>query len=603
MKNYFLIFTALFGLALTGCGGDGSSDSSAVQTTFEDKVVIHSLSDPEGLHPTNVSDASATEIKRYIHCKLLTISPESLELTPWLATSLPELEVTDLGGGKQGMNITYELRPEARWDNGTPVTPADVEFSIKAILNPKVDAAAIRPYFDFVVDFKVDPENPRRFTIICNKTYMLWDHVTGNDMWVLPKYVYDAAGTMDDIALSDIADENKAAALEDKLLAFADNYNNIKFHREADFISGAGPYRFKEWVTNQRIVLERKDNWWGDQFADELYIFNDGPQTVVFQTINDMSTALTSLKAGDLDILKSVRAKDWVDDLPNSDKFNANFVKSDPPFPFYSYIGMNIRVPKFADKRTRQAIAHLVDADRINETLLYGLADRVVGPIPKTDKGAYNSDLKLYEFNVERAKELLAEAGWKDSNGNGIVDKEIDGQLQDFKIEFAYNQGNDTRKKVGIALKEAARQAGIDVSVVSMEWSVFLERVKNHEIEMWYGAWVFDTRPSDPKQIWHTSSYEGGSNYTGFGTAETDALIESIRMEMDPEKRNKLYRQWQEILHDEVPYVFLYGGKRRNAIHKRFTNLNETARDPGYSGGGLQLAPGYSFANDAAAAE
>lgn len=602
MKKTFFSFLMLAAFFVVGCGGESGGDATASggdsalsQTEYEDKLTVHSLSDPEGLHPSNVSDASATEMKRYLMQKLLYIDFETLELQPWLATKLPELEITKNPDGTEGMIITYELRPEAKWDDGSPITVEDVEFSFKSIINPKTDAASLRPYLDFISEFKTYPDNPQKFTFICSKTNMIWDHVTGNDVWISQKKILDPQGLSDKYSIKDFATNGAKIAESPENLKFAENYNDIKYHREKGFVNGSGPYEFDSWVTNQRITFKRKANWWGDALTGKAgMMFDKGPETIVFETINDMTTALTALKAGKLDAMSSIRAKDWVDDLPKSDKFNTNFNKSTPPFPVYSYIGMDNRSPKFT-KKTRQALSHLVDADKINETLLYGLSFRIVGPIPKSSVDDYNNDIELYDFNPAKAKKLLEEDGWKDTDGNGLLDKVIDGSKQDFKIEFAFNQGNDTRKKVGLAMKEAMRQVGIEMSVVSMEWSVFLERLKAHDIEMWYGAWVFDTRPSDPKQIWHTESYNsGGSNYTGFGDAASDQLIADIRQEMDPAKRSVLYKKWQELLHDEAPYIFLYGGTRRNAIHKRFTNLNEGARDPGYWGGGFGLAPGFS---------
>ncbi len=604
MKRTCLSFLMLFAACLfIGCGGESSADggsaggdsgsSGPAKTEFEDKVIIHNLSDPEGLHPSNVSDASATETKRFIMQKLLFIDFESLELQPWLASKLPELEITDLGGGKKGMNITYELRKEAKWDDGTPVSPADVEFSFKSIINPKTDAATLRPYLDYIIDFKTYPDNPQKFTFVCDDTYMLWDHVTGNDVWIIQKKIYDPNGLSDKFSIPDFRKKGSKVAEDSDNLKFAENYNSIKYHREKGFVAGSGPYTFDSWTTGQRIILKRKADWWGSAVKDGGMMFQDGPKEIMYETINDMTTALTALKAGKLDIMTSLRPKQWVDDVEKSKKFKANFNKSAPPFPYYSYIGMDNRQPKFSGKKTRQALAHLVDADGINKTLLYNQHYRIVGPISKSDK-AYHNGLKPYAFDVEKAKKLLEEDGWSDTDGNGIIDKVIDGVKQDFKVEFSFNQGNDTRKKVGLAMKETFRQAGIDMTVASVEWSVFLERLKKHDIEMWYGAWVFDTRPSDPKQIWHTESYNGGSNYTGFGDAKSDKLIADIRKEMDNDKRDELYKQWQELLYDECPYIFLYGANRRNAIHKRFTEVNEGARDPGYWAGGMTLAKGFS---------
>lgn len=577
-------------LLFTSCAGDsgGNSDGKSSKTEYPDRVVVHNLSDPEGLHPTNVSDASATEMRKYLMQKLLSIDNTTLKLEPWMAAKLPTVEEKD-----GGMVITYELREGMTWDDGKPITPRDVEFSFMTIKNPKVDAPWLRPYYGFIKDFVYDKDNPLKFQLICDEKYMLWDHVTGNDGFVFPEHIYDPNGYMKDFSLKDLVDETGPAATSEKNIKFAQDYNDVKYHRT--IINGSGPYKFVEWQTNQRVIFEKKENWWGDKFKDtgNMY-FTTGPKTVIYETVNDLTTAITALKAEDLDVMASIRPNDWVK-LPDSDKFNENYVRSDPPFLIYSYIGMHIKNPLLRSKKTRQAMAHLVDADVLNETVLYGLQYRIVGPISKAYGDDYNNDLTLYPFDTEKAKQLLAADGWEDTDGDGILEKMIDGRRRPFKITFFYNQGNDIRKSVGLSFKESARLAGIDITVSSLEWSVFLERLKLHQIDLWYGAWVFDPRPSDPKQIWHTDSYtSGGSNYTGFGNAETNALIESIRRELDPAKRKALYMKWQEILHEEVPYIFLYSANRRNAIHKRFANISEGARDPGFYAGGFQMAKGFS---------
>src|SRR5690606_2292911 len=132
-----------------------------------------------------------------------------------------------------------------------------------------------------------------------------------------------------------------------------------------------------------------------------------------------------------------------------------------------------------------------------------------------------------------------------------------------FEFNFLYNQGNDSRKAVGLLLQEEARKVGITVNVLSQDWSIFLESTKQHDFDMYYGAWISTPIPTDHKQIYHTASYNGSSNYTGFGNDQTDALIDSIRITLDDDKRAKLNHRFQEILHDECSYIFLYYPKEK----------------------------------------
>lgn len=582
------LFVMLISMCFFACGGSGDSDSgtSGSGKTYKDQVIVHNLSDPEGLHPQCTSDASATEIKRYMFQKLLDYNHEDLQLIPVLAKELPKMELTPDG---KGMRITYEIRPEATWDDGKPVTAEDVAFSFKSVKNPKVDAASVRPYVEFIEEFQIDPANPKKFTLICDKINFLWDHVTGFDVTISPKHIYDPKGLSDKFSFRDIARGGSKVHDAPENVAFAKEFNGTKYQREV--ISGCGPYKFVSWETDRRITMERKKDWWGDKIKGTNMYYSDGPQRVIYETVNDQTTAITAMKGEKLDAMNSIPPKNWVE-LPESEKFSKNYTMHNPQSLIYSYVGLHVREPKFKDKLTRQAIAHLIDVEQINENINYGLDKRIIGPISPSFPKDYHQGLKLRMYDLDKAKELLKQAGWSDSNGNGLLDKEIEGKLTDFEITFNYNQGNDIRKNVGLAFQETARQAGIKVDVIPMEWSVFLEKLKQHEVEMWYGAWVMDPRPSDPKQIWHTESYNGGSNYTGFGNAKTDALIESIAAELDPEKRTKLYLEWQELLHEEVPYIFMFNRGMRISIHNRFSNLGLSSRDPGHYPGGFVTASG-----------
>lgn len=602
MKNHPIKFLSLFAAIVAFCfmgcvGGDGNGSggtqtqggSSSNNKTYKDQVICHQLSDPTGLNPTNTSDGGASTVKRVLFQHLLDYGSD-LKLKPVLAEKIPTVEKTPDGG----MIFEYVIREGATWDDGKPITGEDVAFTFKAAINPKVNAASIRPSLGFLSDIKTYKDNPRKVTFIAKELDFMWDHVTGTDVVIAPKHIYDPKGLSDKFTFAQIAKGDKKAIDSPDNRAFAEEYNNIKYQRE--IVVGSGPYKLKEWNTDQNIIVERKDNWWGDKILGTNMYFAKGPKIIKYQTVNDQNSAITALKGEELDALHAIRARDWLEDIKKSDKIAENFNLIDPPLLYYSHIGLNTRMPKLRDKRVRQALAHLVDVDLINETLVYGMATRVIGPIHPSAKEDYNNSIKHYDFSVEKAKALLKEAGWEDTDGNGIVDKVIDGKRTDLKLSFNYNQGNDIRKNIGLTMKEAARQAGVELEVIPMEWSVFSEKLKANKIPMWYGGWVFDPRPHDPKQLWHTSSYGGGSNYTGFGNAETDKLIEQIRGELDPVKRSALYKKWQEILHDETAYIFMFTGNNRMAVHNRFDqgSVNASGRNPGYHPLSFQIAKGFS---------
>lgn len=548
-------------------------------------VIVHALSDPEGLNAFTVSDAHATQIKNNIYQRLLHYDYKTMELTPVLAEDRGKVEIT---GNNEGMKITFTLRPEAKWDNGTPVTADDVVFSMKALICPKVNSDAAKSSLGFVTDVITNPENPREVVFVCNEVYMLAEDAVGYDLTILPEYIFDADKILRNFKVSDFVNPSEAVVNDPKVKTFADAFNSEKFSRDPQTILGSGAYKLKEWQTGQRIVLERKDNWWGDELKGKNMFFDIHPKKLIYEVINDFNTAITALKAGKLDVIMITPVKDYMD-LDNSSKFKENFVKSEPDMLSYQYIGLNVRDKILSDKKVRQALAHLTNVDQINEKVLYGKGKRIVGTISLKNKEAYASELPLYDYNPEKALQLLSEAGWKDTDGDGTLDKVINGKKTPLQLTYTYNQGNSMRETVGLMFKEWLRQAGIQLEVRSMDWSLYLGELKKQNIQIFYGGWITDPRDDDPKQVWHTESRNGGSNYTGFGNASTDAMIIKIRTELDKSKRNELYHKWQALLHDEVPNIFLYNQQFRNVIHKRFDNINASSVYPGYYEAGFTL--------------
>lgn len=571
-KRFFVI--ALAALVLYGCG----------KKKEKNEVIIHELSDTDMLNPTNYQSADAGYYIAQMFQSLWGTNPKTLEYEPILVKALPIEEYDSVANL---LKYTAEIREEAVWDNGTPITAKDIAFSIKLYKAPVISNEQNRPYFELISDVVMYPENPRKFTIVCNKKYILAKSVAGS-FAVIPQYIYDPKNLMDKFSIKDI-NEKFAEVQEDATMKeFATEYNSEKFQRDSGYIVGSGPYAFDQWVTGQKIVLKKKKNWWGEKFNNE-YSYQANPDKLVYTTIKDQTAALTALKGKHLDVMYGIKSKDFVEQLQPSEEVKKNFNLATPLSMAYTYFGINMRNPKFEDVRTRQALAHLSDVEKIIKVIGYGLGERVNGPVNPYKKGAFNDTITPYDFNVAKAKTLLAEAGWKDTNGDGTLDKKLNGQQTEFNITFTYNAGNDSRRDAALIFKEACRQVGINVDVVPQEWSIYIENQKKHDFEMFYGAWIGSPTPDDPKQIWHTESINGGSNYVYFGNAESDKLIEDIRSELNDDKRNDLYRKFQVKVHDDVPYIFIWSPKERMAISKRFTNTETFIVRPGFNEAAFKL--------------
>ena len=228
----------------------------------ENVVTVRLPAEPERLNPILSTSGYASQVERHIFMPLLQFDEQSLELSPMLAKSRPVIEEIKTGKYQGGLALTFEIRPEAVWDDGTPVTAEDYIFTFKAVLNPEVASPGFRAYLDFLKDIQVDPGNPKKFTVYTDRKYILTEAALGNTE-VYPKHLYDPEGIMDNYSVLQLTDQDalKALLARDTLLkSFAETFNSPKYSREKGFINGCAAYELEEWGRDERIVLKRKKN-------------------------------------------------------------------------------------------------------------------------------------------------------------------------------------------------------------------------------------------------------------------------------------------------------------------------------------------------------
>jgi peptide/nickel transport system substrate-binding protein len=562
-------------------------DSS--NTTYKDQLTVHMISDAKGLNPVTVIDGtSRSYILLNIMQSMLAFDYKTFKLVPVLAIDMPEIRnVGDL------IEITYEIRPEAVWDNGTPVTVNDVLFSYKAIFCPGVNSENVKSAVDFVKDIRTYPDNFRKYTVVCSKNIGVLEN-TGYEVRIFPEYVYDSKHLLRKYSIPELVIEKPKCAGDVAVKEFSDFFNSQKTLRDTNFVKGSGAYTFVSWETGKKLVLERKKHWWGDRMQGINQYFEAYPKRMEFVTITNTNTALTALKDGKLDFMLVAPVKEYMD-LDNSPKFKKNFYKSEPEMLANASIGINHQDKILQDIRVRQALCYLINVDQIINKILLNYGVRINSTILPMKADIINPAIKPYPYDLKKAMQLLQQAGWKDTDGDGMLDKIIDGQKTDFELSFSYNT-NPLREVMGLLMQRSFYQAGIKLTLNPLEWSLFQDELKKHKCQLWYQGWNLSPGLDDNKQILHTSSANGGANYGSFGNAKTDKLLDDIRVELDSVKRKELYYQWQQIEHEQIPYVYLYVQKYRNCIHKRFENIHDgSAGYPGVWFAGFRVKKGYKI--------
>ena len=555
---------ALCLLLLVGCRGgketetESRGSSSFVsqpdggKPTTGDWLISHSLSDPEQLNPLTSNDASASEILQYIFQSLLTRDPRSLELKPLIAVARPAISA-------DRRRYTFTIRRDAHFQDGTPLSGEDVLFSIKAIKCPLVNAPFLRVYFDSVVDALLLGEFTIQFSI--KEPYFLNESVLGG-IDVLPRHYYDPANLLKDVTLADL--RKPADQLSANIKKFADDFNK-NYSRNP---MGSGPYKFQSWKTGREIELVRDEKYWGYGKAgvDQPYL-----DRYKYRIINNLDAALVTLKSGGLDEMNLNPVQHTRG--TGSERFKSEFQKYDYFAPNFSYIGWNNEHPIFRDKRVRKAMTYFTNRKQMVRTILFGLGEVVEGPI-YFFRPEYDKSLRSYDYDPKKGLELLQQAGWSDSDGDGILDKVVDGRKVPFRFEIKVNAGNTTRKSVALVLQDELTKHGIAAAVRELDWTIFLADVKARKFDAILLGWAMSVNEPDAYQVWHSSQAANkGSNHISFKNARADRILEQYRREFDERKRIELYREFQRILSDEQPYTFLFVGKSVSAVHQRIRGV------------------------------
>ena len=493
----------------------GSEVQQPTDRVYGDWLVRQLSAEPSTLNPITSTDAYASAVNNYLYDSLIKRDEQSLEYVPDLAE---KWEIAD-----DHLTYTFYLKRNVKWEDGHPFTAKDVTYSFDRIMDPKVDSAHQRNYYQDIEKVEALDDYTVRFHYRI-PYFRALDFCGG--IPIVPSHLFKEG----------------------------EDFNRHPIGRKP---VGNGPYKLLHWETGKEIALERNENYWGEKPA---------LKRIVFKVITDSTVALQVLKQGGLDEM-GLRPIQWTKQT-QSKRFEENFQKLSYYQPSYSYIGWNMQRPIFSDKRVRQAMTMLVDRELILQKILFGLGTIVTGTF-YVNSPEYDKDIKPYPYDPAAAKALLKEAGWNYREGENVLEK--DGKP--FEFEFLISASSKFGEQLATMLKEDLKDVGINMSIRKFEWAVFIQRIEEQNFDACTMGWSLGWE-SDPYQIWHSSqAVQKGSNFVGFKNDEADKLIEEARREFDPQKRYKMYYRLQEIMHEEQPYTFLFTLKALTAVSRRFQNV------------------------------
>ncbi|HYR46745.1 MAG TPA: ABC transporter substrate-binding protein [Thermoanaerobaculia bacterium] len=516
----------------------GYIDESSAGAAVEGGVLRRRLlGEPTTLNAVLQSGLPEQQVLQYLSRNLLDFDSRMI-LVPGLAE---RYEVS-----ADGREFRFTLRADAIWEDGAPVTAADAVFTLKRITDPKVPSPVFKPVFEDLVS--VEALDRRTFVARFREVYPYRAMA-----FVLP-----------------LLPERRFAG---KPFAKA---------RENRAPLSDGPYRLVSWNTQQSIELERNRRYWGPPAHFDRVLLRILPENAV---------AYRSLLAGELD--ETILDQSAKERAARDPDFAAccrlvEFYNLD-----YNYIALNNRTPFFSDARVRRAMTMLLDRAAIVRSLFKGSARIISGPWAP-DSPAYDARVPPLPFDPAAAARLLDEAGWRDTDGDGIRDR--GGRA--FEFELLVSSGSDIGRQIDESLAGQLARVGIAARVRPMEWASFVERIDAGDFEAASLAGSASDPNPDPYPYWHSSQWPPRGLNSGFyRNPEADRLMEEARAEKDDQKRLKIYHRLHALLRDDAPAIFVNNASAKYGFRRRVRGL--VTSPLGFAG--IWPGPVGWWASDAAA--
>jgi peptide/nickel transport system substrate-binding protein len=498
-------------LGAVGCLACGGSSAGTVPPS-NDLLIVGYDREPD------VLNRFSTHILEDIEVPViegLTITDEDMNVVPLLAEEVPTLE----NGGvvlrdDGGMDVIWKIRPGITWHDGTPFTSADIAFTVAAINDPDYNPESTDGF-----DRITSVDTPDDLTAVVHYREIYAPYAIQFFRGALPKHV-----------------------LEGRDIDRATDYNRNPL--------GTGPYRVAEWRTGEYILLEAVPDYWGGDSLPRI-------RRIMFKFISNTNTRINQLKSGEVHVVATVPL-DKVRELEGLDGITLHRMTGNS----YEHVTLNQRhYPPFADVRVRQALLHAIDRELIVETILDGLTTVVHGPIQPLS-WAFSDAIRQYAFDPERARALLAEAGWTDPDGDGIRQR----NGEPFAFTLITHAGNLIRENVAQTIQRMFRDVGVDMRVQLMDPTAISSVWFGGEFDAMLSWWVM---PSDPELTLFFASDRfppRGRNINFFRNDSLTTLLYASDHTVDREERRRLFHEIQRMIGELVPELPLYNVTRVDAI-------------------------------------
>ena len=493
----------------------------AYSPSFGGRLVDASIGDASNLIPLIAGDQTSHDVAGQLYLSLLKYDRD-LDLVGQLAESW---EISE-----DNLSISFKLRPNLKWSDGKAFTAQDCLFTLH-LMQDKNTQSPYKSVYTLVKE--AEALDNQTFVVHYDKIFSpalaSWASLS-----ILPEHIFKG----EDIMNTELSRHPKASI---------------------------GPYFLKSWQTQQSITLVANPNYFdGDVWIKER----------ITRIIPDPATQFLELSAGKVDLM-NLTPTQYTRLFDNNARLKNEYVRYKYLGFTYTYLGFNLKHKPFDDIRVRQAIAYAIDRQELVDGVLLGLGEALATPY-KPGTTWVNQNIKSRPLDLNKAKQLLTDAGWEKQQDSEYVSKE--GKPLSFTI--LTNNGNKKRADTATIIQQRLKNIGIEVNVRLVEWSAFIENfINKRDFDAVILGWSLSPEP-DQYNIWHSSQTgERQFNFLSYNNPKVDKALINARETFDEKERKAWYDNMQEQIHEDVPIVFLYAGYSLPAIHKRIRGI-----DPAPSG-------------------
>ena len=496
MKKNFIYLCLIVIIVLIACSGKEDDKKETIQNKEDKTITIAEKAEIKTLDPQKTVDSASLSVIQMINQKLFKIDNDG-NIIPEIAEEVTKVDTK---------TTLIKIKKDLFFSNGEPVTVDDVLFSLNRA-----------------------KESPR----MTQDFYMIESFEKVDDSTIKVKTFYEAGNLLHKLASMGASIMNKKALEENE-----------------DNIVGSGMFKVKEWVSGDKLVLERNE-----YFEDTSSNINK----LVIKFVPEANSRMIMLETGEIDLARDLLPLDFKK-ISEDNKYTAIEIET----PSNMFLGFDLRNELLSDKRVRQAIAYAINNEDLVNTIFNGSATAATSPVPKMTTG-HNENSNSYPQDLEKAKELLAEAGYPDG----------------FDIELYVSEDNQ-RVDMAVIIQDNLKKIGINAKIKTFQWASYVSTIENPNIIKPLFIMSWNISNDDPDEVlyplYHSSQIDAHTNVIFYKNEQFDKLILEARQMADKEKRMKIYKEAQDIIQEDLPHYTLVYPKQNFAFKSNIKGIEVNKR-------------------------